>query len=182
MQVDAVFYTAQCRIQAATLYTINKVTMKSPTEICPCQVTCPTLHLSTATTHSKSVWTASLFFSVLVVPCYFGCFNPAMAARSANNNASVFLYLFHVPAHSPRWQHQTIFPCLSPQNQIKPSSQFCQLSPQSTILLSLSASSKLSSTGLHCYLITVSWLNFTVWQNQVLWVLCESQFLVLSKT
>lgn len=115
------FYTIQCSIRAATLYTTNKVTKKSPAENCFCQVTCPTLHPSMATTHSKSIWTACLFFSVLVVPCYFGCFNPAMAARSANNDANVFLYSFHVPAHSPRWQHQTIFPCLSPQNQIKPS-------------------------------------------------------------
>lgn len=96
------------------MYTINKVTKKSPAENCFCQVTCPAQHPSTATTHSKSVWTASLFFSVLVVPCYFGCFNPAMAARSANNNANVFLYVFHVPAHSPtRWRHQTVFSLFS---------------------------------------------------------------------
>lgn len=161
------FYTLQCSIQAAALYTINKVTKKSPTENCFCQITCPSPHPATATTHSKSVWTASLFFSVLVVPCYFGCFNPAMAARSANNNANVFLYLFHVPAHSPRWwQHQTIFPLSVSPNQIKPSSQFCQLTPQS--LFSLTASSQLSSTGLYCFLVTVLQLNFTVWQNQAM--------------
>lgn len=166
------FYTVQCSFQATALYTINKVTEKSPTEICFCQVTCPTPHPSTATTHSKSVWTASLFFSVLVVPCYFGCFNPAMAARSAKQQCQCLSLLVscastltemttshNIPPvclHKTRWSHVH---------------KFRQLTQQSTTLFSLIIPSKLSSTGLHYHLMTVLQLNFTVWQNQVVRVL-----------
>ena len=42
--MEAVFYTVQYSIQAATLYTIKKVTKTSPTENCFCQVIWPTVH------------------------------------------------------------------------------------------------------------------------------------------
>lgn len=150
---------------ADTLCTINKVIQEiSPTENCFCQVTCPTPHPSTATTHSKSVWTVSLFFSVLVVPCHNGCFNPAMAARSANNNANVFLYVFHVPAHSPiRWQHQTVF-FLSCLPKITSSQVLNSVSQQRYIVLHFHPSCHLQDCTV--FLIRVLKLTFAAWQNQ----------------
>lgn len=140
------------------------VKKKSPSENSSCQVICPTLH---PLTHSKSVWTASLFFSVLVVPCYFGCFNPAMAARSANNNANVFLYFRFMCQHTHQDDNTKQYSrCLSPRKPDQ--AKISILSAQLTTLFSLTISSKLSFTGPHCYLVTVLQLNFTVWQNQVM--------------
>lgn len=108
----------------------------------------PTPHRSTATARAFEQPACSpQSLLCLVTPCYFGCFTPATAARSANNNANVFLYSFHVPAHSLiRWQ--TVFPQSVSPSQIKPSFRFCHLTAQSTTLLSSTVLSKLSLTGL----------------------------------
>lgn len=64
----------------------------------------------------------------------------------------------------------SISPVYLPKNQVKPSSQFYHPTPQLTMLFNLTVDSKLSSTGQHCFLLTVLQLTITVWTRG--WVLC----------
>lgn len=89
-----------------------------------CQVTCQTPHPSTATTHSKSVWTASLFFSVLVVPCYalllLGASIQPWQPGPQNNNANVFSLLVSCASTLTNMMANSILPvCLSKSDQAK---------------------------------------------------------------
>lgn len=94
-----------------------------------------------------------------------------MAARSANKCQCLSLLVSCASTPTKMITPNNILPVCDPfptLNQIKPGSQFCELTPPLTVLFSLTVSSKMSSQGLRCFLIMVLHLDFTVWQNQVM--------------
>lgn len=133
-----------------------------------CQVTCQTPRPLTATTHSKSVWTANLFVSVLVVPCYALFLWVLQSSHGSQVRKTTmptsFTHLFHVPARSPVWW-QTVFSLSASPNQFKPSFQFCHVTAQWTTPLMVSP--KLTPTWLYwslqCYKETLG----TLWNPDI---------------
>lgn len=140
--VEVAAVTVQGSVKATKLHTISKVAKKYVTTTTTTQREREREHLN-----SKLV--------LLRLCCafrYFGCFDPATAARFTNNNANVLSSLVSCASTltGTMATPNNILPVCLP---IKPSSPFRQLTPRQATPPSLTVPSQLSSTGLHCFLV-----------------------------
>lgn len=124
---ESCFYHLKCGIQVATLYTIYKET---PTEVCLFHDPSQNPHPSTASTHSKSVLTASLFLSVLVVPCYallLWVLQSSHGSQVRKQQCQCLSFTLVTCQHTHLHNRQTVFSLSVSTKQIKTRFQLCHL-------------------------------------------------------